>query len=237
MLPPNAFCRNSRLGGRNKIGGFMNLLQIDSSARASSESRKLTAHFVRDWKAEHPSGTVTERDLATTPLPHITDHWSATYGDPAKLTPEQRQYLAVSDELIDELRAADIVVIGAPMYNHMISWELKAWIDQVVRVGKTITFDATGLKGQLGGKKAVVITARGGSYPDGSPRAAMDFQGPYLLHILKTLGFSDVTFIHAENLKGAQIDSSRASAAEAIHKAIVAYADAESRELSVSLQY
>jgi FMN-dependent NADH-azoreductase len=220
-----------------QIGGFMNLLQIDSSARASSESRKLTAHFVRDWKAEHPSGTVTERDLATTPLPHITDHWSATYGDPAKLTPEQRQYLATSDNLIEELRAADTVVIGAPMYNHMISWELKAWIDQVVRVGKTIVFDATGLKGQLVGKKAVVITARGGSYPAGSSRAAMDFQEPYLRHILKTLGFSDVTFVHAENLKGAQAETSRAAAATEIHNVIAAHADSESHELAVTLQY
>jgi FMN-dependent NADH-azoreductase len=215
----------------------MNLLQIDSSARASSESRKLTAHFVRDWKAEHPSGTVTERDLATTPLPHITDHWSATYGDPAKFTPEQRQYLATSDNLIEELRAADTVVIGAPMYNHMISWELKAWIDQVVRVGKTIVFDATGLKGQLVGKKAVVITARGGSYPAGSSRATVDFQEPYLRHILKTLGFSDVTFVHAENLKGAQVETSRAAAATEIHNVIAAHADSESRELAVTLQY
>src|SRR5450755_1974562 len=209
----------------------MNLLHIDSSARASSESRKLTARFVQDWKLENPTGTVTERDLATTPLPHITDTWSATYGDPAKLTPEQRQYLAVSDELIEELRAADTVVIGAPMYNHMISWELKAWIDQVVRMGKTIMYDATGPKGLLGGKKAVVITARGGSYPAGSPRAAIDFQGPYLRHILKTLGFSDVTFIHAENLMGAQAEASRTSAAAAIREAIVARADAESHEL------
>jgi FMN-dependent NADH-azoreductase len=215
----------------------MNLLHIDSSARASSESRKLTAHFVRDWKLENPTGTVTERDLANTPLPHITDHWSATYGDPAKLTSEQRQYLAVSDELIEELRAADTVVIGAPMYNRMISWELKAWIDQVVRVGKTITYGAKGPEGQLHGKKAVVITARGGSYPAGSSRAAMDFQEPYLRHILTTLGISDVTFIHAENLKGTEIESSRASAAAAIHNAIVAHAGTESRELAVNLQY
>jgi FMN-dependent NADH-azoreductase len=209
----------------------MNLLHIDSSARASSESRKLTARFVQDWKLENPTGTVTERDLATTPLPHITDTWSATYGDPAKLTPEQRQYLAVSDELIEELRTADTVVIGAPMYNHMISWELKAWIDQVVRMGKTIMYDAAGPKGLLGGKKAVVITARGGSYPAGSPRAAVDFQGPYLRHILKTLGFSDVTFIHAENLNSAQAEASRSSAAAAIREAIVARANAESHEL------
>jgi FMN-dependent NADH-azoreductase len=215
----------------------MNLLHIDSSARASSESRKLTARFVQEWKSKNPTGTVTVRDLATTPLPHITDHWSATYGDPATLTPEQRQYLAISDELIEELRAADTVVIGAPMYNHMISWELKAWIDQVMRMGKTIAFSATGPKGLLGGKKAVVITARGGSYPAGSPRAAVDFQEPYLRHILTTLGFSDVTFIHAENLKGAQAESSRAAATSAIHDAILAHGDTESRELAVTLQY
>jgi FMN-dependent NADH-azoreductase len=215
----------------------MNLLHIDSSARASSESRKLTAQFVQEWKLENPTGTVTERALATTSLPHITDHWSATYGDPAKLTPEQRQYLAISDELIQELRAADTVVIGAPMYNHMISWELKAWIDQVVRVGKTIAYGAKGPQGLLGGKKAVVITARGGSYPAGSSRAAVDFQEPYLRHILTTLGFSDVTFIHAENLKGDQLESSRAGAATAIHNAIVAHAGSESRELAVTLQY
>jgi FMN-dependent NADH-azoreductase len=209
----------------------MNLLHIDSSARASSESRKLTARFVQDWKTENPTGTVTVRDLATTPLPHITDNWSATYADPATHTPEHRQYLAVSDELIDELRAADTVVIGAPMYNHMISWELKAWIDQVVRMGKTIIYDATGPKGLLDGKKAVVITARGGSYPAGSPRAAVDFQGPYLRHILTTLGFTEITFIHAENLKGAQAEASRQGAAAAIHDAIVAHAGAESHDL------
>jgi FMN-dependent NADH-azoreductase len=214
----------------------MNLLQIDSSARASSESRKLTARFVQDWKSENPTGTVTVRDLATTPLPHITDTWSATYGDPANLTPEQRQYLSTSDELIEELRAADTVVIGAPMYNHMISWELKAWIDQVMRMGKTFVYGANGPKGLLTGKRAVVITARGGSYPAGSPRAAVDFQGPYLRHILTTLGFSDVTFIHAENVMGPQAEASRAGAIEAIHHVIAAHANTEPRELVGSSQ-
>jgi len=209
----------------------MILLHVDSSARASSESRKLTARFVQEWKSENPAGSVTVRDLATTPLPHITDNWSATYADPAKLTPDQRQYLAISDELIEELRAADTVVIGAPMYNHMISWELKAWIDQVVRMGKTIIYDAAGPKGLLAGRKAVVITARGGGYPAGSLRAAVDFQGPYLRHILTTLGFSDVTFIHAENLMSAQAEASRVGAAAAIHDAIVVRAGAESHEL------
>jgi FMN-dependent NADH-azoreductase len=209
----------------------MNLLRIDSSARATSQSRQLTARFVQEWKAENPDGVVTERDLATTPLPHITDHWLATYGDAANHTPEQRQYLAISDELIEELRAADTVVIGAPMYNHMISWELKAWIDQVVRIGKTIAYDASGPKGLLTGKKAVVITARGGSYPAGSPRASVDFQEPYLRHILSTLGFSDITFIHAENLNGAQAAASKSAAIDAIQKTLVQRTNSESQEL------
>lgn len=209
----------------------MNLLRIDSSARASSESRRLTARFVQYWKSENPAGSITERDLATTALPHITDHWSATYADPAKLTPEQRQYLSISDELIEELRAADTVIIGAPMYNHMISWELKAWIDQVVRMGKTFVYDTSGPKGLLHGKKAVVITARGGSYPAGTPRAAVDFQEPYLRHILTTLGFSDVTFIHAENLMSAQAESSRAAATASIQKSVRQRAENEAQEV------
>jgi len=214
----------------------MTLLHIDSSARTTSVSRQLSARFVDEWKAANPEGTVIERDLATTPLPHITDEWLGTYGDPAKLTPEQRRYLSVSDELIQELVAADTVVIGAPMYNHMISWELKAWIDQVVRVGKTIFYDATGLHGLLGGKKVVVITARAGSYPAGSPRAAMDFQEPYLRHILKTLGFSDITFIHAENLKAADPQASISAAIQSIQKAVVLRTNSESQEQASTIQ-
>jgi FMN-dependent NADH-azoreductase len=209
----------------------MNLLRIDSSARATSQSRQLTARFVQEWSAANPDGVVTERDLATTPLPHITDHWLATYGDPANLTPEQRQYLAISDELIEELRAADTVVIGAPMYNHMISWELKAWIDQVMRIGKTFVYGPNGPKGLLTDKKAVVITARGGSYPAGTPRGAADFQGPYLRHILTTLGFSDITFIHAENLNGAQAAASKSAAIEAIQNALLQRTNSEAQEL------
>jgi FMN-dependent NADH-azoreductase len=216
---------------QHKIGGFMKLLRIDSSARAGSESRRLTSRFVQEWKSAHPDGTVVERDLATTALPHITDDWLATYGDPSKLTPEQRQYLALSDELVAELQAADTVVIGSPMYNHMVSWELKAWIDQVVRFGKTIVYGPTGPQGLLAGKQAVVITARGGSYPAGTPRAAVDFQEPYLRHILTTLGFTDLTFIHGDNLKSEQAESSRAAAIAAIQKVVAPGVERETAEL------
>lgn len=197
----------------------MTLLRIDSSARGSSVSRRLTSKFVEDWKQEHPSGTVIERDLSRTRLPQITDEWAGTYADPAKLTAEQREYLATSDELIEELRAADTIVIGAPMYNFTISWPLKAWIDQVTRVGKTVAYGAQGPKGLLSGKKVVVITARGGAYA-GTTRATMDFQEPYLRHILGFIGLNDVTFINAENQSNGQAAASREAAIEQIHQAI-----------------
>jgi FMN-dependent NADH-azoreductase len=140
----------------------MNLLRIDSSARRNSVSRQLTARFVEAWQQEHPEGKVVERDLTTTALPHITDEWvQAIHSDPASLTPEQKQVLKLSDLLINELVQADTIVIGAPMYNFAISASLKAWIDQVVRVGKTVLFAATGAQGILKGKKVYVVTSRG----------------------------------------------------------------------------
>ncbi|HEV2289182.1 MAG TPA: NAD(P)H-dependent oxidoreductase [Candidatus Acidoferrales bacterium] len=197
----------------------MTLLRIDSSARGSSVSRQLTAKFAEDWKQEHPAGRVIERDLSRTRLPQITDEWAATYADPAKLTPEQREYLATSDELIEELHAADTIVIGAPMYNFTISWPLKAWIDQVTRVGKTVAYDAKGPKGLLSGKKTIVITSRGGTYA-GTARAAMDFQEPYLRHILGYIGLNDVTFINAENQGNGQAAASREAAVQEIHHVV-----------------
>jgi FMN-dependent NADH-azoreductase len=128
------------------------LLRIDSSARTSSVSRWLTSTFADAWRGAHPDGDVVERDLSATVLPPITDDWSATYGDPSTLTQAQRAYLTTSDELIAELIAADVIVIGAPMYNLTISSELKAWIDQVVRFGKTVASDANGSKGLLSGR-------------------------------------------------------------------------------------
>jgi FMN-dependent NADH-azoreductase len=116
----------------------MKLLQIDSSARAGSVTRRLTSEFANEWKQNHPDGEVIHRDLSTTTLPLITDDWSATQIDSSKLSASQRNYLATSDSLIEELLAADIIVIGAPMYNFAIPSLLKAWIDQIVRVGKTV---------------------------------------------------------------------------------------------------
>jgi FMN-dependent NADH-azoreductase len=178
----------------------MRLLQIDSSARLSSVSRELTAKFVEEWKRENPGGEVVVRDLAKTPLPLITDEWTlAVHSDPLALTPAQREVIAISDTLIAELFAADTVVIGVPMYNFSVPWTLKAWIDQVVRVGKTFAYNANGPQGLFTGKKIVIITSRGSSYGPGSSRSRADFQEPYLRHIFGFIGATDVTFIHAEN--------------------------------------
>lgn len=195
----------------------MKLLKIDSSARDSSISRQLTSRFVEEWRRRYPAGEVIERDLATTLLPHITDDWQATYQDPTTLAPSQRQYLAVSDSLIEELFAADEILIGSPMHNFTISWELKAWIDQVVRVGKTVVYGAAGPRGLLRGKRVVVITSRGGSYSADSSRSDYDFQESYLRRILGFIGLADVIFIHAENqARRERAEPSRVAALERI---------------------
>jgi len=192
----------------------MKLLRIDSSARRNSVSRQLTARFAEAWQHEHPQGTVIERDLAATSLPHITDEWvQAVHSNPASLTADQKQVLQISDTLVAELVEADTIVIGAPMYNFAIPAPLKAWIDQVVRVGKTVLFAATGPQGILTGKKVYVVTSRGGAFRPGTPTERFDHQEPYLRHILGFIGLTDVTFIHAENQKpGAQAELAKADA-------------------------
>jgi FMN-dependent NADH-azoreductase len=196
------------------------LLQIDSSARGSSVSRQLTKLFVEAWKREHPDGEVVLRDLATTFFPLITDEWQqAAAAKPEGRSEAQRQILSLSETLIDELISAQTIVIGAPMHNFAISSVLKAWIDQIVRPGRTLMYGPDGAKGLLTGKKVVVLTARGGMYSKGSPRAAYDYQEPYLRTILAYVGLTDVTFIHAENQQRRdQAQQSRQAASEKIAK-------------------
>src|SRR5260370_4028579 len=142
----------------------MRLLQIDSSAGSASVTRQLTGRAVEEWKKNYPGGEVVYRDLSVAHLPSITDDWSATHMEASRLSPAQRSYLSTSDQLIEELRAADTIIIGAPMYNFSISSPLKAWIDQIVRIGKTFSYGPNGPRGLLDRKKVFVITARGGAY-------------------------------------------------------------------------
>jgi FMN-dependent NADH-azoreductase len=207
----------------------MKLLRIDSSARAASVTRRLTARAAEEWKKNHPDGEVIHRDLSAMQIPPITDDWGATRLETSELTPAQRAYLSTSDQLIEELRSADTVVIGAPMYNFSISSPLKAWIDQIVRIGKTLGYGPNGPRGLLEAKEVMVITARGGGYEKGTPTEAFDFQAPYLRHVLGFIGLTNVTFIHAENQLREQAAASFEAAEE---KIIAALADQRMRAVA-----
>lgn len=173
------------------------LLVVHSSPRSNSMSRQLTCRAVEDWRAKNPDGRVIERDVAAEALPFLSDTWiQASYTPPEKRTPEQQQTLALSDTLINELLAAEVIVMGVPMHNFSIPASLKAWIDLITRAGKTFSYGDTGPKGLIpSDKKVLAIVTRGGVYGEGSPA---DFQVPYLKHILAFLGLTDVTVIDVD---------------------------------------
>lgn len=174
------------------------LLHLDSSPLDSSISRELTREFVKTWKAAHPDGAVISRDLSSQPAKPVNAQWiGSAYTPEAGRTPEQKQTLAVSDELIAELKRADEYVIGVAMHNFSVPAVLKLWIDQVVRSGETFSYGEGGPKGLLQGKKTTVLVASGGVYQSGTPMAALDFVEPYLRTVLGFMGVTDVTFITA----------------------------------------
>jgi FMN-dependent NADH-azoreductase len=176
------------------------LLIINSSPRSNSVSRRLTRHFAEEWKAKHPETRTLERDLAAETLPFVTEQWiQASYTPPAQRTQQQQQALALSDALIEELMAADVIVLGVPMHNFSIPAHLKAWFDLVARAGKTFSYGDKGPKGLIPAEKQVVaIVSRGGVFADGPASASSDFQVPYLRYMLHFLGLEDVTVIAAD---------------------------------------
>lgn len=177
------------------------ILHINSSVRKNdSISRKVTSDFVAKWKAKDAQTTVVERDLAINPPPHLDEKIiGAFFTAPDQRTAEQNEIAKLSETLVQELFDADVIVIGAPMYNFSITSGLKAWIDQVARAGITFKYDENGPVGLVSGKKVYVFTARGGVYSHG-PAAAMDFHETYLRAVLGFIGLKDVTFIHSEGL-------------------------------------
>jgi len=172
------------------------LLKIDASPRGDySISRSLSAEFAAEWQQKHPDGTVTARDLMKTTLPFVDLPWIAGAYTPAEQhSPEMTQALAISNELIAELFAADHILIATPMYNFAIPAVLKAYIDHIVRFGVTFTASYEGL---LKGKKTTVIIASGGVYTPGAFAESYDKETGYLKHILGFIGLTDVEFIHA----------------------------------------
>lgn len=178
------------------------ILHIDSSPRGErSQSRQLTRRFITDWKNAHPQDTVSYRDLGHHPVPHVDEPWiAAAFSAPETHSPQLQKSISVSDTLIDELLAADRYVFGIPMYNFSVPSTFKAYIDQIVRVGRTFAVNEQGYQGLVHGKKMLVITSSGGSYRQGTPTAGYDYQVPFLQAIFGLIGITDIAFIHADNM-------------------------------------
>ncbi len=175
------------------------ILRIDSSPRGErSHTRALTQALTDALQKQHPDASVATRDLGHNPPPPVNEQWIAgAYSDPATHTEEMKAALSLSNELVDELLASDIIVIGAPMYNFSSPSTLKAYIDQIVRVGRTFIYPD--YQGLVHGKKMFVLCARGGGgYGAGEQMEAMNFQDPYLKAIFGFIGITDITFLHDE---------------------------------------
>jgi FMN-dependent NADH-azoreductase len=175
------------------------LLKIDSSPMGDySVSRQLTRDFVESWTAANPAGVVIERDLATSNLTPVTGALvQAAYTPEPDVTPQQKQLLAVSNDLLAELFAADELVVGVSMHNFGIPSTLKLWIDLIVRKGKTFEYSETGAEGLVKGKKVTFLIATGGHYGAGTPAAGYNYWEPYLKHIFGFMGMTDVSVITA----------------------------------------
>lgn len=174
------------------------VLVIESSARKEgSVSRQLTADFIAQWQAANPQDQIQVRDLAVEQVPHLDIDLLSGWMKPAEQqNAVEKAAAARSNLLTDELLAADVLVLAAPMYNFAIPSTLKSWLDHVLRAGVTFKYTETGPQGLLSGKRAYVLTARGGVYSGSS----LDHQEPYLRQALGFVGIHDVTFIHAEGL-------------------------------------
>ena len=175
-----------------------NVLIIESSARQQdSISRQLTQQFISQWQVAHPADRITVRDVALNPVPHLDANLLGGWMKPAEQRNDDEQVsLDRSNELTDELLAADVLVMAAPMYNFAVPSTLKAWLDHVLRAGVTFKYTDTGPQGLLTGKKAYVLTARGGLYAG----STTDHQEPYLRQVMAFIGIHDVAFIHAEGM-------------------------------------
>jgi FMN-dependent NADH-azoreductase len=192
------------------------LLQLNTSLFSDGgQSSRLAERFVAGWKARNAGAKIVVRDLARDPVPHITAERFQSFTTQADArTTEQAQAVAYSDALIDELKRADVIVLGLPMYNFGVPSTLKAYFDHIARAGVTFKYTAQGSVGLLRGKKAYVFAARGGLYAG----SALDTQTAYVRQFLGFLGIDDVEFIYAEGL--AISDATREDALAAANNAI-----------------
>ena len=190
------------------------LLQINSSIHnGNGQSSQLANRFVTAFRERNPDARFIKRDLAAEAVPHLTaERFGAFITKPEERTADQRAAVAYSDALIGELKDADVIVLGLPMYNFGVPSHLKAYFDHIARAGITFRYTESGPQGLLTGKKVYVFAARGGQYPGG----VMDTQTGYVRDFLRFLGMDDVEFVYAEGLaRGPEVrDASLAKAAE-----------------------
>ncbi|NTJ64192.1 FMN-dependent NADH-azoreductase [Agrobacterium rhizogenes] len=200
------------------------ILLLTSSPRPDSLSTKIATELAEKIKSNNPGKTLVKRDLAADNLPHIDGPFTAAIRTPADArTPEQQELVKVSDALVDELLAADTVVIGTGLINFNIYSSLKTWIDNIARAGRTFTYTETGPKGLATGKKAYIVLASGGVYSEG-PAAPLNHAVPYLKSVLAFIGITDVETVYVEGV---------AFGPEAAEKAIGA-AQARASELALA---
>ena len=200
------------------------LLVVEASPRGDySISRNLAKTFVEQWKISHPDGEIVERDLAKVDLPYVNLPWLGASLTPAeKHTPEMKEVLRVSDELVAELLAADHIAISTPVYNYNVPANLKSYVDHVVRKGLTLGMTGEGL---VHGKKGTILMASGGVYTEGSPIRDRDIATMYLRLILKVIGIEDVTFVAAGGTKVVDLgERSRAEFLQAFEPAVTSAA-------------
>ena len=179
------------------------LLHIDSSILGgNSVSRQLTAQIVASWRAAHPATEVSYLDLAVDTPSHLSAESLGFRVAPgaAELTDVQKRENAISEALVSQFLAADVVVIGAPLYNFSIPTQLKAWIDRIAQVGRTFKYTEKGPMGLAGGKTVIVASTRGGVYSTSDAGNAMEHQESFLKTVFGFLGVTDVRFVRAEGL-------------------------------------
>ena len=212
------------------------LLHLDASARSDrSLSRALSERFVACWTAARPGDAVTRRDLARDPPPHVTEDWiAAAFTSEAARSPAQRAALAPSDTLIAEVRAADVIVVGTPMYNYGLPSTLKAWVDQVIRVDETFTFDlargAQPIEPVQTGKVLVTLMSSGeGQFGRGEASAAADHVSTQLSAAMRLFGCSHQRVLRIEWQEFG--DARHARSVDAAHAAVPALTEEVARLL------
>ncbi|MGV3492649.1 MAG: FMN-dependent NADH-azoreductase [Ramlibacter sp.] len=215
----------------------MNLLHIDSSPLGGqSVSRELTRRTVSQWVASHPGTEVQYLDLAADAPSHLDiDSLGYRLGLEAdQLTPAQKRENAVTDRLLNQFLAADVVVVGAPMYNFSVPTQLKAWLDRIAQAGRTFRYTAAGPEGLAGGKTVIVASSRGGAYAGDPALAFLDHQESYLKAIFGFFGITDVRFVRAEGV--AMGDEAKAAALARADGEIRAHAGVAANEEKAALR-